>query len=48
LELLDTDALDLEKLDITWGKTSMVELRDVGIQIKVRRRQGLPDAVTSS
>jgi len=47
LELLDTDALDLEKLDITWGKTSTVELRDVGIHIKVRRRQGFPEAFTS-
>ena len=31
LELLDTGALNLENLDITWGKRSTVELRDVGI-----------------
>lgn len=31
LELLDTDALDLDKLDIVWGKRSTVELREVGI-----------------
>ena len=34
LELLDTDALDLENLDVTWGKRSTVELRNVGIQVK--------------
>ena len=36
LELVDTDDLDLEKLDVTWGKRSTVELRDVGIRLKVR------------
>lgn len=35
LELLDTDALDLEKLDIVWGKRSTVELREVGVHTKV-------------
>ena len=35
LELLDTDALDLENLDITWGKRSSIELRDVGLRLKV-------------
>ncbi|KAI9682864.1 MAG: autophagy- protein 2 [Trizodia sp. TS-e1964] len=34
LELVDTDALDLEKLDIAWGKRSTVELRDVGLRLK--------------
>ncbi|KAI9837111.1 MAG: hypothetical protein M1819_000762 [Sarea resinae] len=34
LELLDTDALDLEKLDIAWGKRSTVELRDVGLKLQ--------------
>lgn len=34
LELLDTDALDLENLDIVWGRKSTIELRDVGIHIK--------------
>ena len=38
LELLDTDALDLEKLDIVWGKRSTVELRDVGVHTKVSIR----------
>ena len=35
LELLDTDALDLEKLDIAWGKRSTVELRDIGLRLTV-------------
>ena len=36
LDLLDTDALDLDKLDITWGKRSTVEVRDIGVHTKVR------------
>ena len=36
LELLDTDKLDLENLDIAWGRRSTVELRDVGLRIQVR------------
>ena len=35
LELLDTDELDLENLDIAWGRKSTVELRDVGLRIQV-------------
>lgn len=35
IELLDTDALDLDKLDVVWGKKSIVELRDVGVHTKV-------------
>ena len=35
-EVLDTDALDLDRLDIAWGKRSTVELRDVGVNTKVR------------
>lgn len=46
LELLDTDALDLEKLDIVWGKRSTVELRDVGLRLKVKRRPALYIRVT--
>ncbi|KAH6683024.1 hypothetical protein B0J14DRAFT_136602 [Halenospora varia] len=34
LELLDTDALDLENLDIAWGKNSTFEFRDVGLRLK--------------
>lgn len=33
LEIVDTDALDLEKLDIAFGKRTTVELQDVGIRI---------------
>lgn len=39
LELLDTDALDLERLDIVWGKRSTVELRDVGLRLKVDKHR---------
>lgn len=35
LELLDTDDLGLDKLEIAWGKRSTVELRDVGVHLKV-------------
>jgi len=35
LDLLDTEALDLDKLDIGWGKNSTVELRDVSLHSKV-------------
>ncbi|TVY34898.1 Autophagy-related protein [Lachnellula subtilissima] len=34
LEILDTDDLDLEKLDIAWGKNSTVEFRDVGLRLR--------------
>lgn len=32
LELVDTEALDLDSLGITWGQRSVVELRDVGLR----------------
>jgi len=35
LEILDTDALDLENLDIAWGKNSTFEFRDVGLRLRV-------------
>lgn len=35
LELLDTDALDLENLDIAWGKNSVFEFKNVGLRLKV-------------
>ncbi|KAB8290776.1 hypothetical protein EYC80_008413 [Monilinia laxa] len=34
LEILDTDALDLENLDIAWGKNSTFEFKDVGLKLK--------------
>lgn len=33
--IIDTNALDLEQLDITFGKRSEIILRDVGLQINV-------------
>ena len=46
LELLDTDALDLEKLDILWGRKSTIELRDVGVHIeKISALLKLPPAL---
>jgi autophagy-related protein 2 len=35
LEVLDTDALDLEHLDISWGTKSTLEFRDVGLRLEV-------------
>lgn len=35
LEILDTEALDLENLDIAWGKNSTFEFKDVGLRLKV-------------
>ena len=35
LEILDSDDVDLENLDIKWGKSSTVELHDVGLNIQV-------------
>ncbi|KFY64762.1 hypothetical protein V496_03049 [Pseudogymnoascus sp. VKM F-4515 (FW-2607)] len=34
LEILDTDALDLDRLDISWGSKSTLEFRDVGLRLK--------------
>ncbi|KAL9022001.1 MAG: hypothetical protein Q9185_000872 [Variospora sp. 1 TL-2023] len=34
LDLLDNDQLNLDNLDIAWGKRSVIELRDVGVQLK--------------
>lgn len=36
LEIIDTDALDLENLDISWGKQNKFEFTDVGLRLKVR------------
>jgi autophagy-related protein 2 len=35
LDLLDTEALDLDKLDLAIGMNSVFEFRDVGIRLKV-------------
>ncbi|RDL39188.1 ATG C terminal-containing protein [Venustampulla echinocandica] len=34
LEILETDGLDLENLDIAWGKNSTFEFRDVGLRLR--------------
>lgn len=35
LEFVDTEALDLDSLGITWGHRSVVELRDVALKVDV-------------
>lgn len=35
IDLLDTDALDLDNLDIGWGRQSTVELREVDVHTTV-------------
>lgn len=35
LDLLDAEQLNLDNLDIAWGKRSVIELRDVGVQLTV-------------
>jgi autophagy-related protein 2 len=35
LEILDTDDLGLENLDIAWGKNSTFEFKDVGLRLRV-------------
>ena len=34
LEIVDTEALDLESLDITWGKKNIFEFTDVALRLK--------------
>ncbi|KAI4169035.1 MAG: hypothetical protein LQ343_005968 [Gyalolechia ehrenbergii] len=34
LDLLDSEQLDLDNLDIAWGKRSVVELRNLGVHLK--------------
>ncbi|KAF7594319.1 autophagy- protein 2 [Aspergillus hancockii] len=34
LELIDTEALDLDSLGIRWGQRSTVELRDIGLRLE--------------
>ncbi|RHZ65832.1 putative autophagy regulatory protein Atg2 [Aspergillus thermomutatus] len=35
LELVDTEALDLDSLGIRWGQRSTVELRDIGLRLEL-------------
>lgn len=34
LELLDTDDLDTDKLDLAWGKNNVLTFQDVGIRLE--------------
>lgn len=36
LELLDSEAIDLDNLDLALGMNTVFEFRDVGIKVKVR------------
>jgi autophagy-related protein 2 len=35
LDLLEADAIDLDNLEIVWGKRSTVELKDLDIRVEV-------------
>lgn len=35
LEFLDTDALDVDKLDLEWGRNNVLTFQDVGIRLDV-------------
>jgi autophagy-related protein 2 len=46
LDFIETDDLDLENLGITWGQRSVIELKDVGIQItKLATLLNIPPAI---
>ena len=42
LDLLDSDALDLDNLDLAIGRNTVLEFRDVGIKLPVRLRLESP------
>ncbi|KAI0134523.1 ATG C terminal domain-containing protein [Xylariales sp. AK1849] len=45
LEFLDTDALDMDKLDLVWGKNNVLTFQDVGIKLqKLERLLQLPSS----
>jgi autophagy-related protein 2 len=46
LDFIETDDLDLDNLGITWGQRSVIELKDVGIQInKLTSLLNIPPSV---
>lgn len=48
LELVDTEALDLDTLGIRWGQRSTFELRELGLKLEVRwKTLTLNDDVTN-
>ncbi|KAH8911691.1 hypothetical protein BR93DRAFT_3106 [Coniochaeta sp. PMI_546] len=45
LDLLDAEALDMENLDLAWGRNTVLEFRDVGIKLsKLEKLLQLPPA----
>lgn len=34
-DVLDADALNLDNLDLAWGRNTVLEFRDVGLKLKV-------------
>ena len=42
LEILDSNDVDLDSLDIKWGKSSTVELQGVGLNLEVLIRAASP------
>lgn len=42
LDLLDTQALDLENLDFALGRNTVLEFRDVGLVLQVGLLRGSP------
>ncbi|KAK8173334.1 hypothetical protein IWX90DRAFT_138668 [Phyllosticta citrichinensis] len=47
IEFLDDDALDLGRLDLTWGKKNVLALRDVGLNVaKLTSLLSLPPGLT--
>ena len=40
LDVFDTDTLDLDSLDIAWGKKCVFEFKDVGLRLKVTLHSG--------
>lgn len=41
LELLDSESLDMDNLDLALGKNTVFEFRDVGVKLKVRPEEVL-------
>lgn len=41
LDLLDSESLDMDNLDLALGKNTVFEFRDVGVKLKVRPEEVL-------
>lgn len=42
LEFLDTDALDVDKLDLEWGRNNVLTFQDVGIKLEACQPTFIP------